>query len=288
MRAANGADYAEFQNEILSFYREHGRALPWRQTSDPYAILISEFMLQQTQTQRVIPKYARWLEEFPTVRALADAPFTQVLRCWVGLGYNRRARYLHECAKKIVREFDGAVPSNPAALRTLPGIGAYTAAAVAAFAYDKPTIFIETNIRAVFIHFFFSYREEVSDKEIAPLVRASLYEEDPRTWYYALMDYGAALKKRRDNPNRQSKHYVKQSQFKGSLRQARGAIIRALIAQPSQTHDELAANSCADTAVQTALFNRALEALLREGFVAKFEHLYTLAPNFKDDAPSAK
>ncbi|MGP1459059.1 MAG: A/G-specific adenine glycosylase [Treponema sp.] len=265
-------DIAEFQNEIWSFYRGNGRRFPWRETNDPYAVLVSEFMLQQTQTERVAGKYAEWLDAFPSVQELAAAPFAKVLEQWVGLGYNRRARFLHEAAKTIVREHSGLVPSDPLVLETLSGIGAYTAAAVAAFAYNKPTVFIETNIRAVFIHCFFADRTGVSDKEIFPLVEAALDKRNPRLWYYALMDYGAALKKRISNPNRQSRHYAKQSKFEGSVRQARGALLRALTAKNAQTYGELASSDGFDS----NLFDKALTALIREGFVAERDGKYVI------------
>lgn len=265
MKKVLSTDIAEFQNEIWSFYREKGRIFPWRETSDPYAVLVSEFMLQQTQTERVIGKYAQWLKTFPSVQELALSSFAKALELWVGLGYNRRARFLHEAAKTIVRDYGGRVPSEPSVLQTLPGVGAYTAAAVAAFAYNKPTVFIETNIRALFIHFFFPERIDVSDKEIFPVVEATLDEQNPRLWYYALMDYGAALKKRVSNPNRQSRHYTKQSKFEGSVRQTRGALLRTLTANTAQTYAELALYAGSDS----ELFDKALTALIREGLVAE-------------------
>lgn len=268
----NSLSYTEFQKTILDYYAAHGRSFPWRTTQDPYAILVSEFMLQQTQTERVVEKYNRWLEVFPTVESLAQASFVQVLEQWVGLGYNRRARFLHQCAQAIVQEHNGQVPKGAAVLQTLPGIGPYTAAAVSTFAYNKPHAFIETNIRAVYIFFFFKDKETVSDKDLFPQIKASLYTENPRLWYYALMDYGAALKKVIVNPNRKSKHYTKQSQFEGSIRQARGAVIRCLTGQHRQTYSELYTNAQA----QKPLFDKALDGLIREGFVAESDGIYSI------------
>ena len=213
---------------ILDFYRQEGRTFPWRETRDPYAILVSELMLQQTQTERVVPKYLAWLETFPTAADLAAAPFPQVLAAWSGLGYNRRAGYLQSACRQVVEEWGGAFPRTAGELETLPGVGPYTARAVATFAFGQPEVFIETNIRSVYLFFFFSDQEKVSDSQLMPLIQATLYHEDPRTWYYALMDYGAQLKKSTANPNRQSRHYSRQSRFEGSLRQARGAIVRSL------------------------------------------------------------
>lgn len=224
----NGATVAEFQSMMLDFYHKEGRTFPWRETRDPYAILVSELMLQQTQTERVVPKYLNWLETFPTAADLAAAPFPQVLAAWSGLGYNRRAGYLQSACRQVVEEWGGAFPRTAGELETLPGVGPYTARAVATFAFGQPEVFIETNIRSVYLFFFFSDQEKVSDSQLMPLIQATVYHEDPRRWYYALMDYGARLKKSTANPNRQSRHYSRQSRFEGSLRQARGAIVRSL------------------------------------------------------------
>lgn len=265
-------DYKTFQDIILAYYSTHTRSLPWRTTNDPYAILVSEFMLQQTQTERVIEKYTQWLAAFPTVHDLAQASLMQVLELWVGLGYNRRARFLHQCAKTLVHEYGGIVPDCPETLQTLPGIGPYTAAAVSTFAYNRPNVFIETNIRSVFIFFYFNDRTSISDKEIMPHIKASLYTDNPRLWYYALMDYGAALKKKTVNPNRKSKHYTKQSKFEGSVRQVRGAVIRSLTAQGGQEYTAL----YNETKAEKALFDRALQSLIGEGFVAEEGGRYSI------------
>ena len=264
--------YTDFQKTILDYYAAHGRSFPWRTTQDPYAILVSEFMLQQTQTERVVEKYKRWLEVFPTPADLAAASFVQVLEQWVGLGYNRRARFLHQCAQTIMQEHNGCVPEDTEVLQNLPGLGPYTAAAVSTFAYNKPNAFIETNIRAVYIFFFFKDHNSVSDKDLFPHIKASVYTENPRLWYYALMDYGAALKKVIVNPNRKSKHYTKQSQFEGSVRQARGAVIRSLTGQNGQAYTELYAN----TRTERPLFDKALEGLIYEGFVAESGGIYSI------------
>lgn len=273
MQSVDTAYCREFQKVILTYYRERGRTFPWRVIRDPYAILVSEIMLQQTQTERVVDKYTQWLRVFPSVSVLAAASFPKVLEQWVGLGYNRRARFLHECAKAIVSEHGGAIPSDPAVLQKLPGIGPYTASAVSTFAYNKPNVFIETNIRSVFIFFFFKERTAISDKEIIPLIEASLYRADPRLWYYALMDYGAELKKNVANPNRKSTHYTKQSKFEGSVRQVRGALIRSLMAEPYQNYAALFNTAHAEK----ELFEKALSGLVKEGFVAEKEGQYTIS-----------
>lgn len=198
-----------FQSKIWKFYKENKRDFLWRQTTDPYAILVSEMMLQQTQTSRVVEKYQKFLKSFPTVSHLAQAPASEVLMHWQGLGYNRRALYLKRSAEIICETYSRIVPSLKSELITLPGIGPNTAGAVIAFAYNKPEVFIETNIRRVFIHEFFREKDMVSDQEIYPLIITALDEKNPRDWYYALMDYGAYLAKKETNPNRKSQHYKK-------------------------------------------------------------------------------
>ena len=218
-----------FVETVKNFYTAWGRHdLPWRQTADPYKILVSEIMLQQTQVARVVTKYAEFLSLFPTVQSLADAPLGAVLTVWQGLGYNRRAKMLHQCAQTIVGEFAGVWPRDISALQSLPGVGPYTAGAVAAFAFSQPSTIIETNIRTVYLHHFFPDGTEISDATLLPIITLTLDTSDPRSWYYALMDYGSHLKVTVGNKNTMSKHYTKQSKFVGSDRQIRGAIIRTL------------------------------------------------------------
>ncbi len=221
-----------FRAVIRAYYRRYARDFPWRRTDDPYHILVSEIMLQQTQTARVAERFPDFIASFPTVRSLADAAQREVLAAWQGLGYNRRAAYLHRMAREIVARHGGRVPDAEEELRALPGIGAATAASIAAFAFDRPTVFIETNIRAVFIHFFFHGRSGVRDGQIAPLVARTLPRRGAHVWYSALMDYGAMLKRRYPNPARASAHHVRQARFEGSRRQLRGAILRIVLERP--------------------------------------------------------
>jgi len=218
----------DFKQQIWDYYQTKGRVFPWRETEDPYKIMVSEIMLQQTQAPRVVPKYQAFLERFPDLHSLAEAPLADVLTAWQGLGYNRRAIALQKAAKMVVEEYDGELPVDQQKLLALPGIGAYTSSAILAFAFNIPTPFIETNIRRVYIHHFFEDREEVSDTELLPVIEQTMDKEHPREWYWALMDYGSTLPKQIVNPNRRSKHYTKQSKFQGSNRQLRGAIVRAL------------------------------------------------------------
>lgn len=262
----------QFVETVWEFYERHGRQrLPWRKTQNPYRILVSEIMLQQTQVDRVIPKYTEFLKTFPTVVALARAPLGDVLRAWQGLGYNRRAKMLHNAAQTVVHEYGGRFPKTYNELRTLSGVGSYTAGAVMAFAYQKPIAIIETNIRTVFIHHFFKDVTDVHDNEILKYVERTLPHERVHEWYAALMDYGTYLKKEYGNKNVQSTHYQKQSAFKGSDREIRGIILRTL-AQGSQTVRSLQR----DIPAEKERLIAQLRALIREGLVVKKASVYSL------------
>lgn len=219
-----------FQKTVLGFYRASGRDFSWRHTTDPYHILVSEIMLQQTQVKRVEEKYPEFIKRFPTVSKLARAHIQSVLKMWQGMGYNRRALNLHKAAQKIVKDYGGIIPKRTEELVALPGVGPSTAGGVLAYAYNTPVVFIETNIRRVFIHHFFPKQESVSDNELLPYIEQTLDHDNPRQWYWALMDYGTHLSSVTVNPNRRSKHYSRQSAFEGSVRQVRGEILRQSLA----------------------------------------------------------
>jgi A/G-specific adenine glycosylase len=261
-----------FQEMILSFYRAFGRDLPWRGTRDPYHILVSEIMLQQTQVDRVITKYGQFIEAFPGFESLDCAPLSEILPVWQGMGYNRRAIALKEIARKVVAEHNGILPANPEALSAFPGIGRATAASICVFAFNLPLVFIETNIRSLFIHFFFRGSEMVRDREIEPLVEQTLYREDPCTWYSALMDFGVHLKKLHKNPGRRSAEYKKQAPFRGSSRQVRGMILRSLSGGAMRTADEMQKNF----GVEAAVIEKLLRNLEREGFIAEEKGRYRI------------
>jgi A/G-specific adenine glycosylase len=221
-----------FQKIILGYYRTAGRNLAWRRTRDPYRILVSEIMLQQTQVARVEGFYGKFIGQFPDFRLLAKAKTADVLRAWQGLGYNRRALALQRLAREVLGKYGSRLSRDRKTLESLPGIGNYTASAIRTFAFNEPEIFIETNIRRVFIHFFFPKRRKVHDREIRALVARTLDSSNPRVWYWALMDYGAMLgATQKENPNRRSAHYAKQSKFAGSDRELRGKILRLLLAK---------------------------------------------------------
>lgn len=218
----------ELLDALRGHYRRHKRDLPWRYTGDPYRILVSEIMLQQTQVERVVPFYKKFIRRFPSARSLARSKFSEVLLAWQGLGYNRRAKFLHAAAKRIAKS---GFPKVVGEIEALPGVGRYTARAVAVFAYNRKEVLLETNIRTVFLHHFFRTKRTVADKKILPLIERALEDSgmEPRDFYAALMDYGAHLKKRGIALNPKSAHYAKQSKFKGSARELRGKILRELL-----------------------------------------------------------
>jgi len=221
----NSKNIAAFRRAVWEHYRKHGRHdLPWRQTKDPYKILVSEVMLQQTRVPRVLEKYKSFLKKFPTVNKLARAPFSEVLKEWSGLGYNRRAKYLHEAAKKL----SAKKKLSGADFESLPGVGPYTENAVRVFAFNESHVLIETNIRTAIIHSFFKRNNIIHDRVLKRYAEKVAQGLNPREWHWALMDYGAHLKRSGVRNNHKSAHYTKQSKFEGSLRQRRGGILRLL------------------------------------------------------------
>lgn len=261
-------DTSRFKKTIWGYYKTHGRHnLPWRKTKDPYKILVSEVMLQQTQVSRVIEKYKSFLKKFPTVEALAKAPLKDVLLEWQGLGYNRRAKYLKLCAEKVVSEYCGKFPKSFKELVSLPGIGPATAGDILAFAYNIPVPVIETNIRSVFIHFFFPEGgpRGIHDQKLLPLIEQTLDMKNPREWYWALFDYGAYLKNSKiKNPNHKSKHYVKQSPFKGSNREKRSQILKLILTGAKNEKEIIKALGYESEVVQ-----KNLEQMIKENLIQK-------------------
>jgi A/G-specific adenine glycosylase len=257
--------HEEFRSLVWDEGRAHHRDMPWRYIDDPYAVLVSEVMLQQTQVARVVDRYAAWTEAFPTLDALAAAPLSEVLGLWQGLGYNRRGLNLKRAAGIASEQLAGALPPDERVLRSLPGVGPTTASAVLNYAFRIPSPFIETNVRAVFLHHFHADADGVSDRILTPDVEATWDREDPRGWGYALMDYGVHLKRTLPNPSRRSSHHTKQSRFEGSHRQKRAAVLRAVLAAPGGPAEAYALTLAYDA--------REVEELLRElageGFVAE-------------------
>ncbi len=266
-------DVRKFQKMLYGYYRKHGRNLPWRLTSDPYHILVSEVMLQQTQVQRVMGKYEPFTRKFPDFPSLAGSPLRMIFKEWQGLGYNRRAIALKRIAQKVMKEFRGKLPASVETLMTFPGIGRATASSIAAFAFHEPAVFIETNIRRVFIHRFFHDKDNIRDAEILPLVEKTLDTSNPREWYYALMDYGVMLKKGYENPNRRSAHYQKQSPFQGSNRQVRGLILKTLTRESCISEREMMEK----LQISSEILRGNLIQLQKEGFIQRERGKYTIA-----------
>lgn len=261
-----------FQKLIYTYYINNGREFAWRKTTDPYAIVVSEIMLQQTQTDRVKLKYEQFMQNFQSIELLARAPFSSVLATWQGLGYNRRALFLHNFAQEIVTKYNGIIPSCQKILSTFKGIGPNTAGSICAFAFNLPVIFIETNIRSVFIHTFFNNHKIITDKKLVPLIEQTVDAKQARIWYYALMDYGAMLKKSYENPNRKSAHYNVQSKFEGSNRQVRGLILKYLT-----MHQTLTKNQISDLiSNRSELISNALSQLQKDSLIVKVNNYYLI------------
>jgi A/G-specific adenine glycosylase len=262
-----------FRTVIYKYYQKNPRSLPWRKTRDPYRILVSEIMLQQTQVERVLRKYRFFTKTFPEFSSLAKASLKDIITVWQGLGYNRRAISLKTIAKIVVTKFGSILPSSEEELIKFPGIGRYTAAAIVAFAYNKPSVLIETNIRTVYIYFFFQKKNYVKDTEIIPLIDKTRDRKNPREWYYALMDYGVMLKKMHSNLGRKSAHYQRQNPFRGSNRQIRGMILKALVEKPGLSEKEI----ILQIGSQPEKISNNLKILEGEGFLKKKRKRYTIA-----------
>ena len=248
---------------VWSHYAVAGRHdLPWRRAVDPYRIVVSEVMLQQTQVVRVVPKYTAFIRKFSNTKQLAVAPLSAVLVAWQGLGYNRRAKMLHACAQHVHAQYNGRWPRSYDAVRVLPGIGPYTAGAVMAFAYNTAVPMIETNIRTVYLHHIFSNQTDVSEATLLHSVERTLDTKRPREWYWALMDYGAHLKKTVGNNIRRARDYQPQSRFEGSVRQVRGAVLRYLSCNQFATLRQLE-----QAVAGSAQLPAVLIALEREGLI---------------------
>jgi len=258
----------EFQRLIRQKGEELYRDMPWREDTRPYYVLVSELMLQQTQVARVVPKFQEFIAAFPSEKELAAASLADVLIQWQGLGYNRRAKFLHEAAKEIVKL--GGFPDTYSELVKLPGVGKNTAGAILAYSFNHPSIFVETNIRTVYIHHFFADEVEVPDAAIVELLRATVPQENAREWYWALMDYGTYVKQTVGNKSRASKSYAKQTRFEGSKRQVRGQVLRALHSGP-QTFVAL------HETIQDDRLPALLNDLVGEGFIRTAHDDYMLA-----------
>lgn len=251
----------EFVELVWQKGRELYRDMPWREDTRPYYVLVSELMLQQTQVDRVIPKFQTFITKFPNEESLASTSLADVLREWQGLGYNRRAKFLHEAAKTVVTL--GSFPDSFDDLIKLPGVGKNTAGAILAYSLNEPSIFIETNIRTVYIHHFFADNFDVNDQEIIEKLEQTLDQEHPREFYWALMDYGSYLKRNGIKNISQSKHYKKQAPLKGSIREVRGRIVAAL------SGSDLSPTVLKKITQADERFQRALDGLVHDGLISE-------------------
>jgi A/G-specific adenine glycosylase len=227
-----------FQQKILDWYAENQRDLPWRKTRDPYHILVSEVMLQQTQVSRVIPKYNAWFEKFSTVKDLAEASVSDVLLMWSGLGYNRRALHLKKTAEILVKEYDCLFPQDEKILKKFPGIGDYTARALLCFAFDRQVAVVDTNVRKVILTEFLKlYHSEtvclMTNNEIQIIANQLLPEGKASIWNQALMDYSSAVLREQKIP------IPKQSKFLGSHRYYRGQVLKILLQKKNVLIEDL-------------------------------------------------
>jgi len=258
-------DIHRFHQKIFQFYQKNKRELPWRKTTDPYKILVSEFMLQQTQVSRVIEYYTKWMKHWPTVESLANEAYKNVLNAWMGLGYNRRAMYLHNTSKIIFKEYDGDVLAAMNHYDKLPGIGLYTSKAVQIFAANEDIATVDTNIRRIFIKEF-QLNETISDKDLFEIAKQVLPKGKSRDWHNALMDYGAMYLTSRKTG---IKPKTKQSKFKGSDREIRGKILRLLLSEgqsPYELEEKLD--------VDSERLNTILSKMMKEKTISKTNNQY--------------
>jgi A/G-specific adenine glycosylase len=271
--AQDTASLQLFRSSILDFYAKHGRRFSWRETSDPYHILLSEVMLQQTQTSRVEPKYELFLSLWPDFASLAKAPLDELLFHWKGLGYNRRALNLRKSAL-LTEQWGWTIPADEDAIASLPGVGKATTAALLAFSFQKQSIYLETNIRRVLLTCFYPEAEQVKDKELEQLLALLVSEiEDVKSWYYALMDYGVLLKALLPNANTRSAHYTRQSVFENSNRQIRGQLIHLLSDTGAKDIQQIAAIL---SRFDEERIYSCLNDLQKEGFVQKSDGVYRI------------
>ena len=286
-----------FSKTVWNYYTQNRRNLPWRENITPYRIVVSEIMLQQTQVTRVAHKFNPFLQKFPNFASLASAPTIEVLREWQGLGYNRRGLNLQKLAKIVTEKYGGKLPKTYEELVELPSIGPNTAGSILAFAFNIPRAFIETNIRSVYIHFFFPEIEhtegrkaykKIDDDQLMSFIEKSLAPKiagkpnqafvNPREWYYALMDYGSNLKRTLPNPSRHSAHHTHQSKFEGSNRQLRSYILRFIMEQSAGRSvgeiEKKFSDSIARSRYSIEQISKNVNDLLKEGFLKKEKNKY--------------
>jgi A/G-specific adenine glycosylase len=276
----------QFKTHVWDEGKLHVRELPWRNLDDPYAVYVSEVMLQQTQVSRVLNRWDSFMRLFPTIDALSSASTSDLLTQWQGMGYNRRALAMKHTADICSAHYGGTLPNDYDALLALPGIGPSTAAGIRAFAFNEPGIYLETNVRTVFLHELFpDETEPVSDTRLRPLVEQTCSQTQPRAWYYALLDFGAYLKKSVPNPSRRSAQYHKQSRFEGSRRQKRAELVRIILsAERMNSNDVLDELNVIEqhagrSSVDPVLFDAIVSDLIQEGFLVRQGSMIEIIPS---------
>lgn len=292
---------SRIQEAVLRWYAVYGRHnLPWRNLAErgidiPYGVLVSEIMLQQTQVERVIPKYEAFLVRFPMIEALANAPTAEVITLWSGLGYNRRAIMLQKAVQAVVRDYGGQLPFEPELLRKLPGIGPYTAGAVAAFGFNQPVAMVDTNIERFFELLIFGYAKPLS-RELATIALMWVPSGQSREWYSALMDLMTLVRRERTPRAQQRKLFEligimptwqlpelgdallvrpKQTAFKGSRRYLRGRVIAFLQSQPSHAATYQALEEICKDGLGSYSLSGIVEQLRRDGLVVYTDPLHS-------------
>jgi A/G-specific adenine glycosylase len=258
----DSASVKEFQNRVMTWWEENARTLPWREDPSPYNVLVSEVMLQQTQVSRVIPKYLEFLEAFPNVRSLAEAETKGLLQVWSGLGYNRRAVWLREAAREIVKR--GEFPRTAEELCALKGIGPYTSRSIRIFAFNEDLAAIDTNIRRVLIASGFA-NEKMSENQLQAIANRLLLEGRSSDWHNALMDYGSLVL---TSSTTGIAPTTSQPRFAGSNRQVRGAIIRHLTCADSLSLEDLL-DALSQEGIDISSPEITLEQLIEEGFIER-------------------
>ena len=259
----------DFQKKIWLFWKENQRDLPWRETTDPYKIFISELMLQQTQVDRVILKYIEFIKKYPTMNSIVKATDAEIIRLWKGLGYNRRALYARKAMEYLLKHFNGIFPTNEKDLRKLPGIGEYTAKAILSFALHQKVTLIDTNIRQV-VEVEFAGGKKLPEHTLFLIVKKIMPKKETWLWHQALMDYNALFLSK----NKERKKAVNKIPFKKSNRYVRGRII-----------DLLRTKSYLKVKLITAMKNyekskedveKAVNTLIKDGLIVQKGNTYSL------------
>lgn len=251
----------EFQTFLFNWWGDNKRDFPWRETQDPYRVMVAEFMLQQTQAERVVPKYIEFLKAFPSMESLAGARKRDVLKHWLGLGYNRRALWLQEACERILSL--GEFPRSHEELRQFRGIGSYTSRSILIFAFNVDLAAVDTNVRRVLIHEGF-VTPDLGERALLRVAELLVPKGRSRDWHNALMDYGAMEVTSRTTGIRAKN---RQLRFKGSVREVRGRLLRSVVKQGVVEVDHISK----EWNVPREVLDKAIRGLLNEGILLEEE-----------------